>query len=354
MKVIIVGGGIGGLSAALALRQAGHDPLILEEAPELGDVGAGLLLWPNATSLLRQLGVLDELMKRSGRAKVFERWTDRGRFINRVSLESVERHFGAPTIVVRRSVLHEVLRSALPVEALQLSSRCIGVEETSAILESGEKIAGDLLVGADGLHSTVRASLHGERAPHYSGTTAWRGMASGAELAEGTFFFAWGRGSQFGAVRLDDDRVYWFATKNAPEGDKLEDLRVRFRGWHPFVTDLVGRTERVVRHDLYDREPAWGRGNVTLLGDAAHPMTPHLGQGACQAIEDAVSLAQRLPDLRAYERERAPRAKRLVRMSRALGAFLQTESGIATELIYRTTRLTPAWFSLRVVESFLR
>jgi 2-polyprenyl-6-methoxyphenol hydroxylase-like FAD-dependent oxidoreductase len=225
----------------------------------------------------------------------------------------------------------------------------VGVEQDSegvrACFANGQEVRGAVLIGADGIRSTVRAGLWGAESPRYAGYTAWRGVARvardpppGAEAG----FEAWGCGARLGAVTIGGRRVYWFATRNAPEGEadsprgRKADVLDLLSGWHPTMRALIAATgeSAILRHDIYDRLPRarWGQGRVTLLGDAAHAMTPNLGQGACQAIEDAVVLADALrgaadpvAGLRAYESARAPRTARIVRQSWLMGRIGQWE-----------------------------
>jgi 2-polyprenyl-6-methoxyphenol hydroxylase-like FAD-dependent oxidoreductase len=201
-----------------------------------------------------------------------------------------------------------------------------------------------VLIGADGLHSRVRAGLFGDTPPTYSGYTCWRAVVR----FDHTLLWpgeSWGRGARFGQVGMSGGQVYWFATKDAPAGgrgaagEKAELQRV-FRGWHEPVEQLIAATDEsvILRHDIYDRPVLgrWGNGRVTLLGDAAHAMTPNLGQGACQAIEDAVVLARELAArrdlpgaLRSYETRRIGRANSIVTASRRLGAIGQWSHPLA-------------------------
>jgi 2-polyprenyl-6-methoxyphenol hydroxylase-like FAD-dependent oxidoreductase len=224
---------------------------------------------------------------------------------------------------------------------------------------------GDLLVGADGLNSVVRARLFGDEKPLYAGYTAWRGIAGDGFMRDGWGSESWGRGERFGMVSLGRGRLYWFATRNAPEGEnedaagrKAELLR-HFGRWHEPIPALIRATEgaEILRNDVYDREPlkSWGVGRVTLLGDAAHPMTPNLGQGACQAIEDAVVLAGCVREasdaaLRLYEKRRKGRTATIVRRSRLVGRIGQLENPLLCGLRDALAKATPLRAQLRQLD----
>jgi 2-polyprenyl-6-methoxyphenol hydroxylase-like FAD-dependent oxidoreductase len=237
-------------------------------------------------------------------------------------------------------------------------------------LAGGREERCDLLVGADGLHSAVRDRLLGEHKPRYAGFTAWRGLAELGEARKDGGFEAWGRGRIFGLVSLGGGRFYWYATKNAPEGQpdapgrRKAELLELFGGWHEPVPSVVRGTgeQEILRNDVYDREPLerWGEGRVTLLGDSAHPMTPNLGQGACQAIEDAAELTRCVGEgdnieaaLRLYEERRSERAALVVQRSRLLGRIVQLENPLLCHLRNAATRAMPLRFQLRQLDPIL-
>lgn len=340
MKALVVGGGIGGLSAAIALARAGIEVDVIERVAVLREVGAGLSLWANAIHALDCIGLGDAVRRFStpDMAAGIRTWD--GRELVRAPIGRLRERFGeSAVLVMHRAELQAALVAALGPDRIHLGVACAGVEESSDAARvrcaDGSIRDVDVVVGADGLHSVVRAALHGVHGPRYSGYTAWRAIVpfDHGTLQPGE---SWGAGARFGQVPMAGGLVYWFATSNRPEGqtspdgEKADVLRT-FGRWHQPIPALIEATpaEAVVRNDIYDRPPLrqWGRGRVTLLGDAVHPMTPNLGQGACQAIEDAVVLARHLsqpgvsPDvaLRAYERARAPRTAQIVRQSRLVG-----------------------------------
>jgi len=236
-------------------------------------------------------------------------------------------------------------------------------------LDDGTKVHTDLLVGADGLRSRVRAQMVADGEPLYAGYTSWRGVAAAAELLPGAETSeTWGRGARFGIVPIGHGEVYWFAVAAAPPGgadtDVKAELLQRYRGWHAPIQELISATpaDRIVRTDITDRPPIsrWVDGRVALLGDAAHPMTPNLGQGGCQAIEDAVVLAECLSghsDLPAalaeYQTRRVPRANGIVSASLRVGKMAQWSNPLACRLRDTAMRLTPESAVLRQMRPVL-
>jgi len=240
---------------------------------------------------------------------------------------------------------------ALGSERVRTSAPCGGYriegERVAMVLRGGEEVAGDALIGADGVRSAVRDRLLGPGAPRYAGYTSWRGLAriEAAALGEPGFFEMWGRGLRFGGIPVSADQFFWYAAANAPRrgvdlpGQAIAELQDRFAGFAEPVGTLLRRTDpaEVLRTDIEDRPPAarWGEGPVTLLGDAAHAMTPNMGQGASQALEDAVVLGQCAAAgasvsaaLRRYERARRHRAAAFVHASWWAGRAVQWDSAL--------------------------
>ena len=380
-KVMVAGAGIGGLSAAIALRRAGFEVVVLERAPEIGAVGAGLLLAANAQKALGRLGLAQQVASLGTPASALEIRSWGGRVLTCNPAGELEKKVGTPSVAAHRADLQALLIREAGEGTLRLGAEVEDFRQdeggvTVSLAGGGEERA-DLLVGADGLRSRVRASLFGPARPRYAGYTAWRGVAEPEEelLPWGTGFESWGRGARFGCAHIGGGRIYWFATANAPEGEKdgypgslggpQATLLRRFGTWHSPIGDLIGAAheDAILRTDIYDREPLgerWGRGRVTLLGDAAHPMTPDLGQGAAQAMEDAVVLARCLQEsgptadaLRRYERLRSARAAMVVRRSRRLGRIAQLKNPLLCLLRDRALTMIPPKAQLRQLEEVM-
>lgn len=349
-KVIIAGAGIGGLSAGGALVRAGFDTVVYEQAPRLEAVGAGIALWANALHALKRLGIDERLPVYEGGYEGALRTAD-GSILSVQDVAELQRRHGELSAVVHRAELQDALLRFYGAGRLVTGKAVIGFETRGAklavTLSDGSTDEGDVLVAADGLHSAVRAQLHPVNDLRYSGYTAWRGVADfdPKRITPGE---TWGRGMRFGQTLLSGNRSYWFATANRPQGERSPDgeqaevLRL-FGAWHDPIPELVWATPAaaVLRHDICDRPPLtrWGRGPVTLLGDAAHPTTPNLGQGGCMAIEDAVVLRDALvaassveAALRNYEAKRIPRTTQLVNRAWSVGRVGQIENRLGVAL----------------------
>jgi FAD-dependent urate hydroxylase len=357
VRVTIIGAGIGGLAAAVALRRIGIDTLVIERVASIREVGAGLSLWSNAVNALRALGLEADVM---ASASVIERSVARtpaGRPITAHDFSPLIRAAGAPCICIHRSVLQKILLDALPPSSVVTGARCVGFDDSTAILEGDERVKSDVLVGADGISSVIRNGLHGSESPRYAGYTCWRAIRRDPAAPSGPLpsaLLVIGSGSQFGLWPCGVGQQYWFLTKNSPPETKQTKAEVLAlcRNWAAPVPEIIDSTpeEAILQNDIVDRPPLrrWGRGCVTLLGDAAHPSTPNLGQGACQALEDAVVLAHCLGGtspaeaaLRQYERLRISRTASVVRNSWQTGKVLQLDSPVLESLRnwFMSTRL---------------
>lgn len=343
-SVAIIGGGIGGLTAALSLLQAGFDVQVYEQAKALSEVGAGINIGPNASRILHRLGIADELERTGIRPVTFDqrRWDD-GRFLLRSPLgEQVKTTFGAPYYTLHRGDLHLALAKAVPAECVHLAHRFTHFKDcgdhVEAHFDNGTSISVDALIGADGIHSMVRHALFGPEKPRFTGCVAHRGLVPSDRLThlglEFTtqiwmgpgrhfvhYFVSAGKLVNFVAITEEDS---WLRESWVDRGD-VADVLAAFRGWHSQVLSIAGSTDETYKWGLFDRTPLsqWSVGRVTLLGDSCHPMLPFMGQGAAQAIEDAAALKVCLlklesdvpSALKLYEQTRLPRTSRLQGMS---------------------------------------
>jgi 2-polyprenyl-6-methoxyphenol hydroxylase-like FAD-dependent oxidoreductase len=347
---------------ARALEKAGFDASVFERAPSFAPVGAGLLVQAGAMLALRRLGLDGAVLTGGCEASFGMGLTSTGKLLTSVPMSFLKDEVGASAVAIHRAKLHEIFAGALERTRVSLGKQCTGFDDdgngVTAHFADGSSERGDLLVGADGLHSAVRRALFGDEPPRYAGYTSWRGIAPPTPgVEEGRGAEIWGRGLRFGYATIGAGEIYWFAVANAPEGGRDDDARravlERFQGFCEPVMALVEATpqERVFRTDICDRPPiaSWSRGRVTLIGDAAHPTTPNLGQGGCMAIEDAVTLAHCLATsdsheaaFSAYERLRVAHSTRIVEASWKFGRIAQLEGAVSTALRNFLMRLTPA------------
>jgi salicylate hydroxylase len=344
-RIAIIGGGIGGLSAALALYRRGIEVAVYEQSPQLSEVGAGLSLSPNALKACRALGIADDVIAAGSEA---ERQTMRtfntGRVITSQPIGTHRTNFGAPSVTLHRADLLSILASSLPESCIRLSARCTSVtpgdKGAAAQFADGSAIEADIIVGADGIHSVVRDSLFGAEAPRFTGCVCYRGLVPVGDLPAGLnpkdntlwmgphghiVHYLVRRGELLNVVAHFDSDA-WTEESWTRQCDKAELLST-YSGWHESLLALFERKPRWYKWALYDRDlpERWSKGRGVLLGDSAHAMLPYLGQGAAMSIEDGCILAAVIAltphdldtALVQYEQIRKPRASRAVLGSRA-------------------------------------
>ena len=355
----MIGAGIAGLAAAVALQRRGHDVTILESRSDTSS-GAGISIWPNALAALDHIGLGDAVREAGGRVTAGAlRWRN-GTWLRHPSKERIVKALGEPLVVIRRSALNDVLAGALASGTLHTGVTVREIELTSdgvriTLSDSTTRHAA-AVIGADGTHSVAARYLNGPLRNRYVGYTAWRGIADSAldpELAGETL----GAGIECGHVPLGPDHTYWFATERAPEGrvapeGELAYLQTKFASWAEPLPALLAATDPdvVLHNDLYDRDEArvWSKGPIVLVGDAAHAMRPHLGQGGCQGLEDAAILAgfvEETDDLATafarFATFRRPRVRALVRESATIGKMVNLRPSFLSAAISRATVLVP-------------
>jgi 2-polyprenyl-6-methoxyphenol hydroxylase-like FAD-dependent oxidoreductase len=310
-SAVVVGGGIGGLTAAVALRRVGWQVTVLERAARFGEIGAGITLMSNGLRCLDAIGLGDAVRGSGLPMLALGMRTAAGRWLSRFDGDGtdMEALMGTTAVVVHRAELHRILRDAVPAAALLAGVATTGIrggadggpaEVSFRHQDHDVQLQADLVVGADGVHSWVRAQRWPDApAAVYSGSTSWRAVTTPSSAPVTEMSLSWGRGTEFGVMPLVDGRTYWYAAANADEAqrnpDELEELRRRFGTWHEPIPAVLAHTppQAVLRHDIYwlPKLDRYYRGSVVLLGDAAHAMTPNLGQGGGQALEDAIVLA---------------------------------------------------------------
>jgi 2-polyprenyl-6-methoxyphenol hydroxylase-like FAD-dependent oxidoreductase len=338
MHAIVIGAGIGGLAAALTLRRARIAVDVFEQAAVLREVGAGIQISPNATRILERLGLGNEMRRAGVRpiATQIRRW-DNGALLARYPLADLcERHYGAPYYHFHRAELLDILAAAVPRDVLHLDHRCIALAERAGRVEvtfhDGATADADVVIGADGIHSTVRELIIGKESPRFSGHVAYRGLVPAERVAhldiERSAYAWWGPHRHFVHYFVGAGARYlnwvtaipsqWRLESWSAKGE-LKDAVAEFEGWHPLIREIILAADSTNRWALYDRDPLprWSAGRVALIGDAAHPMLPYMAQGAVQSIEDAAVLAKCLEQadevegaLQRYERMRKERASR--------------------------------------------
>ncbi|MDX3907774.1 MAG: FAD-dependent monooxygenase [Pigmentiphaga sp.] len=347
LKVIVVGAGIGGLTAAAALYQKGFEVEVYERARQLGEVGAGLQIAPNAVKVLRALGLEDEFMGIAAEPteRLSIKW-DTGEVVVRERFKGRMREvFGANYHTAHRADLHRLLLSRVPESSIHTGVACAGVAnaEGGAIMrtEDGREIEGDIVLGADGIKSAVRAQLFGSRAPRFTNQICWRIILPMEELhraadklptrLNGSEYIGWlgptghvlfyplrrGELLNIFAGRVSTE---WASDDWTVPSSKDEMLQA-YAGWHPGMLHLLSQAKEAFKWGIYDHDPLehWVQGRIALLGDAAHPMMPTLAQGAAISLEDGYAVARHLEQgsadpaaaLAAYERERQPRGSRV-------------------------------------------
>jgi 2-polyprenyl-6-methoxyphenol hydroxylase-like FAD-dependent oxidoreductase len=360
--VLIIGAGIGGLALAACLKARNIPSLIYERAPELKEVGAALGVWPNATRVLHHLNLFNALAEKANVVQVGALREQNGRAMKEINLPKTD----VAGVAAHRADLHSVLLSAVPPATISLNKSCTKIEingdqvrahfadNTSSPWAQG-------LIGADGINSIVRKNILNDGEPIYRGYVAWRGVAQfdpGNAVGE-----TWGRGQRFGLIPLGQKRTAWWATANKSKEDACKGTQAdwkqevidRYSNYHAPIKELLEATpvEGYLCTPIADREgpfpgKSWGKGPTTLLGDAAHPTTPNLGQGACMAIEDAAVLAHALAAIpsvdsafRVYEASRIGRTANIVIESRKFGKIGQWQNPVACYIRNKMMRFSP-------------
>ncbi|MCM2391606.1 FAD-dependent monooxygenase [Streptomyces albipurpureus] len=361
-RALVIGSGIGGLTAAVALNQGGWETTVLERAETLEPVGAGIGLAPNGQRALDVIGLGDDIRELAAWQGGGGIRNPRGRWLSRVDSSAFADRFGGPLVLVHRSTLIDRIASRLPAGAVRTGTAAHLIDpgvpggRPARVGVEGGELTADLVIAADGIHSAARRALFpAHPGPVYAGFTAWRVVVPAAEHPFEPHE-TWGPGMLWGTQPLKDGRIYAYAAALTPPGGRADDEKAellrRFGDWHDPVPAIIdtATTDQVLRNDVHHLKsplPVFHKGRAVLLGDAAHAMTPMLGQGGNQAIEDAVVLAHHTaPDqdlgaaLAAYSAERQPRTAAIVRKSAQVARLLSLSN--APALTVRETLMTLA------------
>jgi 2-polyprenyl-6-methoxyphenol hydroxylase-like FAD-dependent oxidoreductase len=361
----IIGGGIGGLTLAIAMRRKGLPVTVYEAAPKLKPLGAGLGLAGNAMKAFAEIGLDEEIMRVSHVLQQVSILNPRGKPLLVTDSKKISRAYGVVNnFTVHRADLHDVLLRGLPSDCVKLDKALMSLtpsgEGVTLTFRDGSIVEAGHVIGADGIHSAVRNQFLPNVTPRYAGYTAYRAVVDnpGPNFDFSVTSETWGSGARFGIVPLANGRVYWFACVNAPQNDPLmrsltpNDLLTYFGDFHAPVPELIRRTpkENLLWNDIIDLPPIsrFAFGKVLLIGDAAHATTPNLGQGACMAIEDAVVLANLVAASSSpeeafvkFQEKRSPRTSRIVRDSWQLGKMAQLENPLLSGLRNIALKLAP-------------
>ena len=371
----IIGGGIAGLTTAIALRQIGIRATVYEAAPEVRPLGAGLVLAANAIRAFQRLGIADKIVQKGRQLDAFSILDERGHIVTRTDSRAISQRYGINNFAIHRADLHKVLLAQLDPTQVITGKRSVGVDQQPngvlVYFDDGTTHYTDYLLVADGIHSAVRRQLVPGSAPRYAGYTCWRSVVHwpGNTLHEATE--TWGTRGRMGVVPLANDQVYWFACVNAAAYDRqmrdvtVADLVARFGRYHAPLPELLARTpaDGLLWHDIVDLKPLprYAFWRTLLLGDAAHATTPNMGQGACQAIEDAIVLADELvknapPEdaFAAFERRRLHRTHYVTNTSWRIGQMAQTSNPLLATLRNGLLRCLPPRLNDQQLETLYR
>lgn len=376
MKILIVGGGIGGLTTALACQHFQLDYEVFEAAPEIREVGAGIWVPPNAMQVMKKLDAADEIQKAGRLLNSISVGGPDGERWYTLSTAKVISKYGFGTIAIHRANLQSVLCQALDKNRVHTGKRLSHFEQTREAItlhfDDGTQASGNCLIGADGLRSAVRNQLFGNGTFRYSGQTCWRGIVKFRlpDDRQGDMIELWGKrpGQRFAYSHISENEVYYYATLATPaggkdmHGDEKNFLHKNFDSFGFIPKNIIEAmdTQTLIRTDLFDLSPitTWTSGKVALLGDAAHATTPNLGQGAAQAIEDAYVLVSTLKKgmeniplaFKTYERKRINKARYIVNTSWKLGQLTNIKNPVGIALRNWMIRSTPDFITEKQIE----
>ena len=343
MKINIIGAGIGGLTAAIALEKKGYQVELFDAAVELRPIGAGIIMASNAMQIARRLGFADEIAQTGNVLDRFGVADHEGRPLQMMDIQAIRAKFGEPSVAIHRGQLQQVLLQQLPNTPIHVNKRLQSIQQLPggkvvAFFEDGSQAESDVLIGADGLRSATRKTIFGEKPLRYSSQTCWRGIIEHQFDNPHQTQELWAKtgGKRVAMIQVAANKVYFYYTEkrkpgfDLPQAELLSYLKEQFGEFPPMYAEVIAKAKpaEIFRDDLYDLKPLskWHQDRVMLLGDAAHATTPNMGQGGCQAIEDAWYLAEYLKSygniaeaFAAYEHFRRPKVNFVVNTSFMLG-----------------------------------
>lgn len=354
-RIAIVGGGIGGLCTAIALQKAGIETTVFESSTEMTSVGAGLGIGNNAIKALAKLGLEQQVIDAGRILEAMIIYDEKGKQISKMDTKLISDRFGTDNVTIHRAALHEILHRSLNENSVSCGKKCVDFFQDENVVrltfEDGSKATADYVIAADGIHSVFRKKLIPNSYPRYAGYTCWRGVTDVAQSKHHQIVASetWGQNGRFGIVPLAGERVYWFACVNAPYNDpetakfRKSEIFTLFKEYHSPIPELINFTkeEAIIHNDIIDIVPIkqFTFKRILLIGDDAHATTPNMGQGASQAIEDAVILASCVNQFSSiddafkhFEKLRVKRTAKIIKMSRRIGQVAQSRNRIIIKI----------------------
>ncbi|WCN09609.1 FAD-dependent monooxygenase [Marinomonas mediterranea] len=362
MSVAIVGAGIGGLTTALFLEKLGVSVQVFEQSPEIKPIGAGIILAHNAMQVFDKLGFKESLTDLGNPLTSINIATEKLEVLNRIETLHFDRKYGANSVAIQRGILQRFLIDKLQTKCLNLNKKVVDFktgERNTIVFSDGDKSVFDVVIAADGIQSMIRKKTFDRSVIRSPNQVCWRGISNAklpmqfdTELNE-----LWGKGSRFGFVNISKNEVYWYALHNGHDQIEKSDLLAYFQDYDPVVNSVISATkaDKIFKSDIYDLKPisSWFKGNVCLLGDAAHATTPNMGQGECQAIEDAYVLSHYISQYDAavafskYQGVRKAKADMIVNLSWKFGMMSQIQNPIARALRNLSMKAIPAKYNVK-------
>jgi 2-polyprenyl-6-methoxyphenol hydroxylase-like FAD-dependent oxidoreductase len=342
----IIGAGIGGLTTALTLKQKGYKVRLYESATAIKPVGAGIVLASNGMQVFQKLGLQSALENAGHKIHQMCLTDEQIKPLSIADLTYFENKYNVTTLAIHRGDLQRILAENIGFEHITFGKRLATIEKKDNLyqlnFEDGSRVEAEIVIGADGIHSKVRNQIFGEMRTRNALQPCWRGVCDMVlpEKYLNKGHEAWGRGKRFGFFQINPQKVYWFALINQPKlMNQNFNLLELFKDFHPDILNIISKTldNQIIMNDIIDLKPIhrWQQGNVCLVGDAAHATTPNLGQGACQAIEDAYTLGKCLENtndiqfaFQQYEKKRMKKAHLVVNMSWQMGILAHLENRI--------------------------